>query len=89
MERTEEYGKIVERKAITTVEVDGTSYFVVDRNVGKGDRKSHGRKMVDFFMVEGGERSKKQRVYYDPSHGRVGPKSNVGKSELVEDNLTQ
>ncbi len=40
-------------------------------------------------MVEGSERAKKQRVLYDPSHGRVGLKSKVGKSELEDDNLIQ
>jgi hypothetical protein len=89
MEGTEEEGVIAESKAITTVEVDGSSYVVVDWNAGKGDRRSDGRKTADFFVVEEGERAKKQRALYDPSHGRVGLKSKVGKSDLEDDNLIQ
>jgi hypothetical protein len=51
MEGTDQEGVIVESTATTTVEVDGSSYFVVDRNMGNGDRRSDGRKMVDFFVV--------------------------------------
>ena len=51
MEGTEQEGVSVESTAMTTVEVDGSSYFVVDRNRGNGDRRSDGRKMVDFFVV--------------------------------------
>jgi hypothetical protein len=77
MEGTEQEGVSVESTAITTVEVDGSSYFVVDRNRGNGDRRSDGRKMVDFFVVKEGERAKKQRLLYDPSQGCERKKSKV------------
>jgi hypothetical protein len=79
----------IDSKAITMVEVHGSSHFVVDQDVGKGDRRSDGRVMADFFMVEAVERVTKQRILYDPSHGSVGQKSKVGISELADDLLNQ
>ena len=87
MEVSDKEGASDESMATTSVEVDGSSYFVVDRNMAKGDRRSDGRKMVDFFVVEGGERAKKQRVLYEPSQGRVRLQSKVLKSVLADDNV--
>jgi hypothetical protein len=89
MDVTDEEGVIVQSTVITTVEVDGSSYFVVDRNMGNGDRRSDGQKMVDFCVLKEGERAKKQRVFYDPSQGCVRPKSKVLKSVLSGENVTQ
>jgi hypothetical protein len=89
MDVTDEDGVIVQSTVTTAVEVDGSNYFVVDRNMGNGDRRSDGRKMVDFFVLKEGERAKKQRVLYDPSQGRVRPTSKVLKSGLSGDNVTQ
>ena len=86
MDGTVEESVVVQSKAITTNEVNGSSYFVLDRNVGKGDRRSDGSKMADFFEVGEGERLKKQRVLFNPSEGRVVPKSTVDKREFVDDN---
>ncbi len=55
--------------------------------MAKGNRRSDGRKMVDFFVVEGGERAKKQRVLYEPSQGRVRLQSKVLHSVLADDNV--
>ena len=87
MEVSDKEGASDESMATTSVEVDGSSYFVVDRNMAKGDRRSDGRKMVDFFVVEGGERAKKQRVLYEPSQGRVRLQSKVLNSVLADDNV--
>jgi hypothetical protein len=84
MEGTEQEGVIVESTATATVEVDGSSYFVVDRNMGNGDRRSDGRKMVDFFVVKEGERAKKQRLLlYDPSFARLCTEKIKGIKEWV------
>ncbi len=36
-----------EIEATTTVEIDGYKYFVVDRDVSKGDRRSDGGEMAN------------------------------------------
>jgi hypothetical protein len=41
-----------EKEATTTVEIDGYKFFVVDCDVSKGDRRSDGGKMANFFNVE-------------------------------------
>jgi hypothetical protein len=41
-----------EIEATTTVEIDGYKCFVVDCDVSKGDRRSDGGKMANFFNVE-------------------------------------
>jgi hypothetical protein len=40
-----------ESKSCNIVDVDGFQYFVMDRDVSKGDRWSDGKFMSDFFTV--------------------------------------
>ncbi len=40
-----------ESETCNIVDVDGVKYFVVDRDVSKGDRRCDGKFMSDFFTV--------------------------------------
>ncbi len=69
MEASSETGcSSTECSATTIVEVEGSSYFVVDNDLRKGDRRCDGRLMEDFFTVGDGERVKKKRILYEASH---------------------
>ena len=46
-------GSSAEEHAIGTVDVDGFSYYVVDSDYSKGDRRGDGRFMSNFFTVGG------------------------------------
>jgi hypothetical protein len=61
MEGTQANGKIIDSKAITMVEVEGPSYYVV---VDKDVRWAFNG---GFLPGRRGERVKKKRVLYDPS----------------------
>ena len=88
MEGTQEDGSVIGTNAIAMVEVGGSRYFVVDQDLCKGDRRGDGQSMSDFFTVYDGERLKKQRLLYDPSHGSIRPKKGkVRKSEEAVDLL--
>jgi hypothetical protein len=50
MANLEEVSVIIE--AATTVDIDGYNFFVVDRDVSKGDRRSDETLMANFFNVE-------------------------------------
>ena len=78
-----------ESMATTTVEVDGSRYFVLDRNIANGDRRSDGCKMADFFGVNRGERAKKQRILYDPSPGRERLQSKGLNGGFADDNIAE
>jgi hypothetical protein len=56
MEGSHERCKRIESKAVTTVEVEGSSYFVLRKDDGKGDRRRDGRVMADFFTDVNAER---------------------------------
>jgi hypothetical protein len=71
MECTEEHCTSIESKTVTTVEVEGCSYFVLRKDEAKGDRRSDDRLMADFFKGVDVERVKKKRMMYDPSHRTV------------------
>ena len=78
-----------ESMATTTVEVDGSRYFVVDRNIANGDRRSDGCKMADFFGVKSGQRAKKQRILYDPSPGRERLQLKGLNGGFADDNIVE
>jgi hypothetical protein len=67
--------------------VAGSTYFVVDQDLRKGDRRGDGQLMADFFRVDVSERLKKQRLLYDPSHGIIRQRVRVQKSEEALDVL--
>ena len=81
MEAFETGSSSTECSAPTMVEVEGSSYFVVDTDVSKGDRRCDGRLMEDFFTVGDGERVKKKRIFYEASHACVSEGLNVMKKK--------
>lgn len=81
MEGTQEDGRKKDSNAIAMVEVEGSRYFVVDQDLRKGDRRGDGQIMAEFFTVGNGERLKKPRLLYDPSHGCIRQNSKVRKGE--------
>jgi hypothetical protein len=87
MECTQEDGIVTDTNAIAMVEVEGSRYFVVDQDLRKGDRRGDGQLMAEFFTVENGERLKKPRLLYDPSHGCIRQNSKVRKGEEAVDLL--
>jgi hypothetical protein len=87
MEGTEEDERKKDSNAIAMVEVEGSRYFVVDQDLRKGDRRGDGQLMAEFFTVENGERLKKPRLLYDPSHGCIRQNSKVRKGEEAVDLL--
>ena len=87
MEGTQEDGRKKDSNAVAMVEVEGSRYFVVDQDLRKGDRRGDGQLMAAFFTVDNGERLKKPRLLYDPTHGSIEQKPKVRKSEEVVDLL--
>jgi hypothetical protein len=87
MEDTEEDGRMKDSNATATVEVEGSRYFVVDQDLRKGDRRGDGHLMEAFFTVGNGERVKKPRLLYDPSHGSIRQNPKVRNSEEAMDEL--
>jgi hypothetical protein len=69
-------------EAVSIVEVGGSRYFVVDKDVSKGDRRCDGQLMADFFTVVDGARVKTKRILYDASH--VKDRSTAGKKKKAE-----
>ena len=85
MEGTQEVGRKKDSHPVPMVEVEGSRYFVVDQDLRKGDRRGDGQIMAEFFTVGNGERLKKRRLLYDPSHGCIRQNSKVRKGEETLD----
>ena len=45
------HGSSSEKETSNIIDVDGCAYFVVGRDLKKGDRRCDGKYMSDFFMV--------------------------------------
>jgi hypothetical protein len=45
------HGSSSERETSDIVDVDGFTYFIVDRDLSKGDRRCDGKFMSNFFTV--------------------------------------
>ncbi len=85
MEFTHEDGRMQYSNAVAMVEVEGSRYFVVDQDLGTGDRRGDGQLMAAFFTVENDERLKKPRLLYDPSHSCIRQNSKGRTSEEAVD----
>ena len=81
MEGSHERCKSIVNKAVTTVEVEGSSYFVLRKDDGKGDRRRDGRVMAEIFTGVDAERLKKKRMLYDPSPRIVRKNPKEGNNE--------
>ena len=45
------HGSSSEKETSNIIDVDGCAYFVVDRDLSKGDRRCDGKFLSDFFTV--------------------------------------
>ena len=64
------------------VEIDGRSYFLVDQDLSKGDRRGDGTFTAEFFMEVDGGRRKEKRLLYEPSHQSIMHKNVSGLKKV-------